>query len=347
MSKKVAVAMSGGVDSSVAAALLKQQGYQVFGLFMHFWADPDFALEKNIENRCCSLEAREAARKVAQHLDIPLYTVNFNKQFKKYVVDEFVKQYQLGITPNPCIFCNKFIKFDALLKKTNSLKADYLATGHYIRIKKTAGPRTRSSKQRGRITTGARSCSYSLYKAKDKTKDQSYFLYNLKAPQLNKLLFPVGSFQKTEIKKLAKKFKLPLPEKKESQDVCFAPKKYYYEFLKKYLKNKIKPGDIVNLDDQKKIGKHKGLPLYTLGQRAPVGGPGPYFVVETDYKKNILFVTRQEKELFTDEFKIKNTNWINGQEPKFPLKCKVQIRYHHPDAECIIEKNKVVKSSLF
>ncbi len=305
--KTVAVAMSGGIDSSVSAALLQKQGYKVIGLFMHFWSD---------SNRCCSLESQQDARKIAQFLDFPLYTVNFDQPFKEHVVDRFISDYKKGLTPNPCVQCNKFIKFDTLLKKAKSLGAEYLATGHYIKLKNNK-----------------------LYKAKDKTKDQSYFLYNLKESQLENLIFPLGDYTKPQVRKIAKKLKLPVTTKSESQDICFIPDKQYNNFLKKHLS--VKSGDIIDINSKEKIGEHEGVPLYTIGQRTPIGGSGPWFVVKQDFKKNILLVSNNKKDLLQDELTLTETNWINRQNLKFPVKCKVQIRYHYPDTPCILDKNKV------
>ena len=318
MSKKtVAVAMSGGVDSSVAAYLLKKQGYDVVGLFMHFWADPEF---KKAENKCCSLEAREDARRVAKQLGFPLYTLNFDKDFKKTIVDDFIKQYESGLTPNPCIRCNQFIKFDLLLKKAKAFKADYLATGHYLNIKQ------------GRV-----------FKAKDRTKDQSYFLYNLNQNILKHLLFPLGGYNKKQIIAIAKKQNLLPSKRKESQDVCFVASGELDEFLKKYIsKKKLKKGDIVDVNTKQVLGRHEGLFHYTTGQRGGIGsgGSGPYYVTSSDHKKNVLFVTNNAKDpaLHAKQLQAKKINWIAGQTPKFPLKCKAKSRYGQKDQEVIIKR---------
>jgi tRNA-specific 2-thiouridylase len=312
---KIAVAMSGGVDSSVAAYLLKKQGHEIIGIFMHLWADPEFS---EAENKCCSLESREDARRVAKKLNIPFYTLNLSKEFKRIIVNDFIKQYKKGLTPNPCIRCNQFIKFNLLLKKIKKLNFDYLATGHYVKLKNNQ-----------------------LYQAKDKIKDQSYFLYQLKQQQIKHLIFPLANYTKKQVIEIAKKNKLIPENKKESQDVCFVPKNKLNLFLKKYIKNK--KGDIIDINNNKILGKHNGIFYYTLGQRAGIGGQGPYYIVKKDLKKNILYVSNKnlDKNLYTKMIKIRSTNWISGQKSKFPLKCKAKCRYGQPLSDVKINNNSV------
>lgn len=311
---KVAVAMSGGVDSSVAAALLQQQGYFVFGVFMKFWS------ASAATNKCCSLDAYNDAKKVADALGFPIYTLNLKNDFKKQVVDDFLRQYQLGLTPNPCVHCNQFIKFGLFLKKAKGLGCDYIATGHYARVKKTGD-------------------NYCLLKGKDKIKDQSYFLWTLKSEQLKQILFPIGQYDKFEVRKLAKKFNLPVYNKRDSQEICFTPK-HHNEFLKKHLM--LKKGDIMTIAGQK-VGEHQGLPLYTLGQRKGIGigGAGPFYVVKSDYPKNILWVAKNfdDKTIYSRSLITKEVNWLNG-EPKLPFKCQAKIRYGHPAVPAIIKQKK-------
>jgi len=321
--KRVVVAMSGGIDSSVAAALLKNQGYEVIGVFMQFWFPKG---EKYGENRCCSLEAFNEAKDVADKLDIRLHKLNFGREFKKYIVDEFLNEYKKGLTPNPCVACNKFIKFDLLLKHARTVfKAEYLATGHYVKIK---GDR--------------------LYKGKDDNKDQSYFLYNIKPASLGHLLFPLGDLKKPKVREMAKKFGLKVHDKSESQEICFVGDSHY-DFLNKFLK--LKQGEIV----EEKIlplskgrwsktggvlGKHNGLPLYTIGQRSGIGlAGGPWYVSGFDHKKNILYVTRDQKKsnIFQRELVAKKLNWISGI-PKFPIKCQAKVRYRSKVYNCLVEK---------
>jgi len=317
---KVLVAMSGGVDSSVAAQLLKNQGYEVAGVFLHFWKD-ESAGEK-AENRCCSLESLNDAKAVAGKIGIPLYTFNFSEPFKKAVVDNFLSEYGAGRTPNPCVVCNREIKIGRLLKQALALGYDYVATGHYLKIKKT-----------GR--------KHELFKAKDKNKDQSYFLYTFKPEELKHLLFPLGSYIKPQVRKLAAKFKLKVAGKAESQDICFLSGDHN-NFLKKYLK--LKSGDIRVLETGEKIGEHLGLPLYTIGQRRGlVGGTGPYYVARFDYRKNILYVVKNWNEdiLYKSELIAKKVNWLSDQAPKKSLKCEAVIRYGHKAVKCTVTaKNK-------
>ena len=323
---KVAIAMSGGVDSSVAAALLKKQGYDCIGVFMKFWTEA----ETDLENKCCSADAYNDARRVAGKLGFKLYTLNFKESFKKAVVDQWLKEHQKGNTPNPCINCNKFIKFDLLLKKVKMLRCDYLATGHYARLRREI-PNSKFQIPKTK-----------LMQAKDKQKDQSYFLYTLKQSQLKHLLFPLGNLTKTEVRQLAKEFGLPVYEKPESQEICFVPEKTHYPFLKRQLK--LKPGLIKTING-KTMGRHEGLPLYTLGQRQgiKIGGSGPFYVVKLDYKTNTLFVSKNQndKMLCTKKFKIKNASWIAGRAPKPSEKLRVKIRYQAKTIPAVIKENTV------
>ncbi len=304
-SKKVIVAMSGGVDSSVAAALLQRAGFDLVGVFMKFWKAPsDSGLGWN---RCCSVEAASRARRVCQKLGIPFYVLNLEKEFKQAVVDYFLREYKAGRTPNPCVVCNKEIKFRFLLKKAMELKADFVATGHYVCCK------------------GAK-----LLQAKDKTKDQSYFLWKLTQRDLSKLLFPVGDYTKKEVRALAKKIGLPTAETKESQEVCFI-QNTTFDFLQKYLKQK--PGSIVTKQGEV-IGKHQGLWFCTIGQRKGIGlSGGPFYVVAKDLKKNQLIVSKDKKDLEQKELVVKKVNWLAGKAPEGAkkgkgLKVKAQIRYN-------------------
>ncbi|PIR73596.1 MAG: tRNA 2-thiouridine(34) synthase MnmA [Candidatus Moranbacteria bacterium CG10_big_fil_rev_8_21_14_0_10_35_21] len=323
--KRVIVAMSSGVDSSVAAGLLKKQGYEVVGIFMHFWKEP--GQDALRENKCCSLEAQQDARKVAQILDVPLYTVNAAKEFKKEVVDYFLEENESGRTPNPCVVCNERIKFNFLFKKMLEMKADFVASGHYAQVRKAKSLKLKVKNNEEFV--------YKLYQGKDKEKDQSYFLYNLIQKQLSKIIFPVGKYQKPEIRKIAEKMKLPVFNKDDSQGLCFTPEKYPTEFLKRNLK--LKKGKIFDTDG-KILGSHQGLPLYTIGQRRGIniGGTGPYYVVDKDFSKNRLLVTNDPKnpDIFKKNILVEKVNWL-GKIPKFPLKTKLKIRYRH-EAICAI-----------
>jgi tRNA-specific 2-thiouridylase len=297
---KVIVAMSGGTDSSMAAALLKEnQDFKVIGCFMSLWQES------------FSKEAEKRARRVAKFLKIPFHVFNFKKEFKNKVVNCFLTGYKKGRTPNPCVICNKEIKFGLLLKKASELGAEFLATGHYARIKQ------------GR--DGAK-----LIKGGDGDKDQSYFLWRLSQNQLKHILFPVGGYKKNEVKKMAKKFKLPLSSVSESQEICFI-KDTTPRFLKKYLKTK--KGKIIDIATQKTVGWHDGLWFYTIGQRRGIKLPrGPFYVSDKDLKKNLLMVTKKEKDLQKKEIILKDVNWISGKEPKIPLRARVKIRYGHKGA---------------
>jgi len=313
--------MSGGIDSSVAAALLKKEGFDVIGVFMKFWAEKDKNGLACVQNRCCTPESEKRARAVADKLSIPFYVFNFKKEFKKKVVDYFLKNYKLGLTPNPCVVCNKEIKFKLLWKKITALEADYIATGHYARIQKTKNKKQKTE------------CK--LLKGIDKEKDQSYFLWQLDQKILKKILFPVGNYTKSEVRKLAKKFKLPVLDISESQEVCFI-QTTINDFLKKHLKSK--PGKIVD-QKGKIIGKHLGLHFYTIGQRKGIKLPsGPFYVLDKDIKRNLLVVTKNEKDLYKKELFVKNINWIF--DVKFPLKVMAKIRYRHKPGSAIISRQK-------
>jgi tRNA-specific 2-thiouridylase len=303
---RVAIAMSGGVDSSTAAKILKDQGYDCLGVFMRL----------GIERGCCD---EDAARKVCQKIGIKFYPIDVRAKFKKEVKDYFLSAYKKGTTPNPCVKCNQLIKFGELLKRAKALGCDYLATGHYLKIKKIKN-------------------IYKLYRAKDSTKDQTYFLYNLTQNQLKHLIFPVGDLIKEKIKFDAKKNKLP-HLKSESQDVCFLSGEHN-EYLKSNLK--LKKGLIKTLDG-KTVGEHQGLPLYTIGQRkgVEIGGIGPFYVVKKDFKTNTLFVTNNSSDPALNGLELiaENVNWISGVTPKMPFKCQAVIRYRHPAVQVVIARS--------
>lgn len=299
--------MSGGVDSSAVARILVEKGYQCMGVFMRL----------GICGSCCN---EEAARKVCQKLKIKFYPVDLVRQFKKEVKDYFLDAYHKGKTPNPCVACNKFIKFGELLKVAKKFDCNFLATGHYVKLKKVGGV-------------------YKIYRPADKKKDQTYFLYNLTQEQLKNILFPLGDSIKEEIKKEASGRKLP-HLKEESQDICFLLGDHN-DFLKEHIGSK--KGLIKTLNG-KKIGQHKGLPFYTIGQRKgiEIGGTGPYYAVKADYKTNTLYVTNDPEEpaLFRDSLKAGKINWVDGNEPKYPLNCQAMIRYRHREVPCIVSSLK-------
>lgn len=316
--KRVIVGMSAGVDSSVAAAILKEQGYDVVGVFLHFWKEP--GQDALRENKCCSIESQQDARKVAQILDIPLYTVNAAKEFKKEVVDYFLEETKNGRTPNPCVVCNERIKFNFLFRKMLEMDADFVATGHYAEIINKNG-------------------KLHLHTSCDEEKDQTYFLYCLTQNQLSRILFPIGGHKKPEIRKKAEKLELPVFDKEDSQGLCFTPEKTPNKFIKRNLE--LSPGDIITTEG-KKIGTHDGLELYTIGQRKGIniGGNGPYFVVDRDFEKNQLIVTNNEDDsrIFRSSMLVEIKNWIAGQ-PDFPCQVNVKIRYRHQLVRGIIKEH--------
>ncbi|HNX10906.1 MAG TPA: tRNA 2-thiouridine(34) synthase MnmA [bacterium] len=312
--KRVLMALSGGVDSAVAAALLKAQGYQVTGVFLHFWHDAG----QVGENKCCSLKAMQDAKEVADQVGIPLFSFDYSRQFKLKVVGDFLHEYKCGRTPNPCVVCNREVKIGRLLKYAQGLNFDYVATGHYVKNKKIGK-------------------KYHLSRGQDKNKDQSYFLYTFHQDQLAHLLFPLGGYTKPQVRVLAKKLKLPVAEKAESQEICFIPEKHHNDFLKRNLK--LKPGKIKLLDGTV-IGEHQGLPLYTIGQRRgiEIGGNGPYYVAKFDTKKQDLYVVKKFDDpiLYGKELLAKKVTWIDKEIKTGSL--SAVIRYRHPAEKVKIKK---------
>lgn len=310
--KKVICAMSGGVDSSVAAALLKREGFEVEGLYARL----------DRENK--KVEAR--AKGVAKILGIPFFILDLRKEFKKKIKDRFVDDFKKGLTPNPCVVCNKEIKFGLILEKALKLGADFVATGHYA--KKNNNSKLKVQK----LLTG-----------KDKSKDQSYFLWKLNQKQLKRVLFPIGEYLRSDVEKMAKELKLPFSGVKKSQEICFVPDSLE-KFLKEYLKKN--PGDIVD-EKGKKMGKHSGLWFYTLGQRKGIGlSGGPYYVIDKDFKRKFLIISRNEEDLLKKELEFNDVNWISGKEPDFPFEVKAKIRYRSQSASATIYKLKTKSYKL-
>lgn len=310
MTTTVVVAMSGGVDSSTVAALLVERGYRVLGIMMRLWSEPPSLDDTPYAstNRCCSPAAVTDARTVCAQLGIPFYLLNFEDDFKTHVVDYFIAGYTRGVTPNPCLQCNRALKFGVLLDKARALGADYLATGHYARVRARAG-------------------KFELLRGRDPSKDQSYALCLLTQEQLAHVMFPLGEFTKDETRALARKFGLRVSEKEESQDLCFVTSGDYRDFLRRHAPHTFVPGDIVDTRG-KVLGRHQGLANYTIGQRKGLGiAVGePLFVVALDVEHNRLIVGRAE-ELGRTELIADAVNWIAGTPPNGETRVTAKIRY--------------------
>src|ERR1043165_7286394 len=302
---KVVVAMSGGVDSSVAAALLKEQGYDVVGMMMRLWSEPG----KEDSNRCCTPDSMGQARRVAAKLDIPFYVVDAKDVFHNTVVQYFLDGYARGETPNPCLICNRQIRWTFLLDHALALGADFMATGHYVRIRKAEGAKL------------------NLSRAVDRSKDQSYVLHVLKQEQLKHALFPIGDYPKTEVRAIAEKFGLPTASRKDSQDLCFLAGDDYRNFIQRTAADMLKPGEILRRDGRS-VGIHTGLANYTIGQRKGLNMASlvPLYVLGKDAVTNTLIVGTRE-ELGSRELTARDVNWLSGEVPREPFRADVKIRY--------------------
>lgn len=310
-SVRVVVGMSGGVDSSVTALLLKRQGYDVIGVFMKNWDDTD-------ENGVCTAELdAEDVRRVCDQIGIPYYTVNFEAEYQDKVFSYFLDEYRRGRTPNPDVMCNREIKFGEFLQKALDLGADVIATGHYARVERADG-------------------EYRLLRGVDSNKDQTYFLHALNQSQLSRAMFPIGHLPKPEVRKIAEEAGLYTAKKKDSTGVCFIGERNFKEFLSQYLP--AQPGDMVDLATGAVKGRHDGLMYYTLGQRQGlgIGGSGsgePWFVADKDLERNILYVVQGDAHpsLYSTALTAENVNWISPKPPAAEVKCTAKFRYRQAD----------------
>lgn len=327
MKKKVVVGMSGGVDSSVAAYLLKEQGYDVIGITLRMSPDNEETMEN--EGGCCSLSAVEDARRVCDRIGIPFYVLNFKDIFKEKVIDYFIDEYMVGKTPNPCIACNKHIKFDALLRKARGIGAEYVATGHYAKIIEKDG-------------------RYLLIKSDDDRKDQTYALYNFTQDQLEHTLMPCGEYTKDKIREIAKEIGLAVHNKKDSEEICFIPDNDHGRFILEAKPGKIKPGNFVDKEGNI-LGKHKGIVYYTIGQRKGLGLSlgRPVFVTDIRPKTNEV-VIGPEEDIFKTDLLAKDINFIPFDNLEGELKVTAKVRYSARPAEATLypEKNGKVKVSF-
>ena len=302
---RVVIAMSGGVDSSVAAALLVEQGYQVIGIMLRLWSEAG----REEDNRCCTPDAMAQARRVAAILGIPFYAVDAQQIFRETVVHAFIDGYRQGHTPNPCLVCNRLVRWGSLLARARALGAEFLATGHYARIRQDVDGR------------------YQLLRAVDANKDQSYVLHMLNQDQLTHTLLPLGEYTKPQVRQLAHQYNLPVAEQSESQDLCFLGVEDYRSFLARHVPEVHQPGPILSRQG-KLLGQHLGLPLFTIGQRKGLGisSPEPLYVLEKDLSQNALIVGLQV-ELGSQEFNTGVIDWVAGIPPDAPLRLQVKIRY--------------------
>ncbi len=349
---RIVVAMSGGVDSSVAAALLKEQGHEVIGIMLRLWSEPgvieDDGVERIVQNKCCSLESVDDARRVARMLDMPFYLVNVEEEFKSSVVDMFYEEYVAGRTPNPCLTCNRHIRFTVLLNKALALDADYLATGHYVRVDDDP-------------ITGKRR----LRRGVDPEKDQSYVLHVLNQHQLAHACFPLGEFTKPQVRAMAAERGMTVATKAESQEICFVAQNDYRGFINRYaaeansassdeadtelvgagvavatvtkpLITLPKPGPIYDLNG-KALGRHRGLAFYTIGQRKGLGLTSlePLHVLKIDAEQNALIVGPASA-LEQLSFTVGKMHYLSGETPEKPFEAKVRVRYKAPEVEALV-----------
>ena len=314
---KVVVAMSGGVDSSLTAALLVREGYEVIGATMRL-SDDSRDFNPADDQGCCTLSAVDDARRVAEIIGIPHYVLNFREMFQKTVIDYFVDEYAAGRTPNPCVACNRYVKFEGLLERCRELGAEYVATGHYAKIEPGADGR------------------YLLRKGADVAKDQSYVLYHLNQNSLRHFLMPLGGYTKAQTRKLAEELDLPVANKPESQEICFVPNDDYKSYLREKVPAALKPGDIVDLNG-KVLGHHQGVPLYTIGQRRGLGiaAKHPLYVVSLDMKDNKVIVG-EDRDVFCRGLIASDMNWIMIDSLEAPLAVTAKIRYGSRESAALV-----------
>jgi tRNA-specific 2-thiouridylase len=325
---KILVAMSGGVDSSLVAALLHEAGHEVTGVTMHLWDDD----ERLAESLCCSQEMTESARRVCAQLGIPYYVFNYQKEFRRHVIDYFLSEYASGYTPNPCLACNRDIKFRALLTRATALGIEFVATGHYARIRRHDERR----KTEDEVAVNADSSSFELLRARDPDKDQSYMLHMLQQSDLARLMFPIGEYTKPEVRAMAAERGLASADRPESQDICFVPGGDYRNLLREEQPESLRPGPIVDMYGRE-VGRHEGLPLYTIGQRRGLGvtAEQPLYVTELDIARNALIVGPKEA-LERRSLAADGVTFVSGAWPQAPFECLAQIRSHAGPVEAYV-----------
>jgi tRNA-specific 2-thiouridylase len=332
---KIMVAMSGGVDSSLAAALLHEQGHAVTGVTMHLWEGDDEGLH---ESQCCSLEMTEGARRVCTQLGLPYYVFNYQREFRRHVIEYFVSEYAHGYTPNPCLACNRDIKFRALLTRAEALGFDYVATGHYARIRRpTNDDRPTTTDESARTQNSKlKTQNYQLLRALDADKDQSYMLHMLQQADLARLMFPIGEYTKPEVRAMAAERGLASADRPESQDICFVPGGDYRNLLREERADSLRPGPIVDMAGRE-LGRHQGLPLYTIGQRRGLGiaAKEPLYVTALDAARNAVVVGPQAA-LDRRTLAATQVTFVDGDWPAEPFECQAQIRSHAAPVQALV-----------